>query len=216
MALFLVFFLSRSGFFSHVALSFSPSFSRFFLNPFLTRCIFVSDSRRLCRCVGVSSRRDPAKRMPLPRASLTIRRGCRKIRDTRKSISTAVGSDGVSRKSHCVSVPRQEGDGEWRTSFLLNRARGGPQEGTALYMQFCRACEFPVAADWVLNDVLCDNLRLFSNATGRRERNYARQRTRSSILKWIMMCRRHPVVKGQKFRRLLQKNRLYKSAFFKL
>lgn len=116
MDLSLVFFFP---FLSRATLSFSPSFSRFLLNPFLTRCIFVSGSRRLCRCVGVSSRRDPAKRMPLPRASLTIRRGCRKIRDTRKSISTAVGSDGVSRKSHCIGAPAR---GRRRMTDVLSSA----------------------------------------------------------------------------------------------
>lgn len=115
----LSFFFFPFGFFLRVAPSFSPSFSRFPLNSFLTRCIFVSDSRRLCRCVGVSSRRDPAKRMPLPRASLTIRRGCRKIRDTRKSISTAVGSDGVSRKSHCIGAPAR---GRRRMTDVLSSA----------------------------------------------------------------------------------------------
>lgn len=97
--------------------------SRFFASA---SPLFSSPPRAFsCRvaddCVGASSRRDLAKRMPLPRASLTIRRGCRKIRDTRKSISTAVGSDGVSRKSHCVSVlgPR-EGEREtlWKTDVL--------------------------------------------------------------------------------------------------
>jgi len=69
--------------------------------------------------------------MPLPRASLTIRRGCRKIRDTRKSISTAVGSDGVSRKSHCIGAPMARARGEGRerrkTDVLSSapRARGG-------------------------------------------------------------------------------------------
>lgn len=57
--------------------------------------------------------------MPLPRASLTIRRGCRKIRDTRKSISTAVGSDGVSRKSHCIGAPAR---GRRRMTDVLSSA----------------------------------------------------------------------------------------------
>jgi len=118
MTLYLVFFFPFK-FFSRIALSFSPSFSRFLFNPFLTRCIFVSDSRWLCWCVSVSSRRDPAKRMPLPRASLTIRWGCRKIRDTRKSISTAVGSDGVSRKSHCIGAPAR---GRRRMTNVLSSA----------------------------------------------------------------------------------------------
>lgn len=189
-----LFLPALSVFYSHIALFFFPSFSHLFLTTFLTRCIFVSDSRRLCRCVGVSSRRDPAKRTPLPRASLTIRRDCRKIHDTRKSISTAVGSDGVSRKSHCIGAPTRGRKTD--ASFLLRRAREGTRRGEPrLYMQFCRACEFPVAADWVLNDVLCGNLRLFGNATGWRKRYYIRQWTRSSILKRMTSRRRHILLK---------------------
>lgn len=130
-------FSPHSVFYSHTALFFSPSFSRLFLATFLTRCIFVSDSRRLCRCVGVSSRRDPTKRTPLPRASLTIRRDCRKIRDTRKSISTAVGSDGVSRKSHCIGAPTRGRKTD--ASFLLSRARGGTREESRAYI--CNSVE---------------------------------------------------------------------------
>lgn len=89
------------------------------------------------RCVGVSSRRDPTKRTPLPRASLTIRRDCRKIRDTRKSISTAVGSDGVSRKSHCIGAPTRGRKTD--ASFLLSRARGGTREESRAYI--CNSVE---------------------------------------------------------------------------
>lgn len=89
-----------------------------------------------------------------------------------------------------VLVLRREREKDGRV--LSSAKSGGTRRGEPrLYMQFCRACEFPVAADWVLNDVLCGNLRLFGNATGWRKRYYIRQWIRSSILKRMTSRRKY-------------------------